>query len=81
MEDNLKIEEEKDRGVIRISGSGLGVVFVVVKDQIKLKDAIPYEANDKGRCIGFEVAKDVDLEIFFTRIKKFAKENNIEIVE
>ena len=78
---NLNLEHEKDRGVVRISGGGLGMVFIIVKNKIKLGDAIPYEANEEGRCIGFEVEDSVSLEVFHVRIREFAEENSIEIVD
>ena len=81
MNDKIKLEHEKDTGVVRLSSMGVGIVFVIVKNQIKLKDAIPYEANDAGRCIGLEVSDTLDLESFYTRIKEFAQENSIEIIE
>jgi hypothetical protein len=81
MKKSFKVEHEKEKGVIRISSGGWGIVCVIVKNQIKLKDTIPYEANEEGRCIGFEVGDEIDLEPFYTYIKKFAEENSIEIIE
>lgn len=81
MKKKLKLEHEKERGVVRISGSGWGVVYIIVKNQIKLEDVFLYETNEKGRCIGFEVKKEIDLEPFHSYIKEFAKENSIEVIE
>ncbi len=81
MKKKLKLEHEKERGVVRILGGGCGVVYIIVKNQIKLKDAFLYEANKKGRCIGFEVKEEIDLEPFHVCIKEFAEENSIEIIE
>lgn len=81
MKKEFKLQYEKDTGVVRILGGGWGVVYVIVKGKIALKDAIPYEANEKGRCIGFEVGKRIDLDSFHIRIREFAKEYDIEIIE
>ncbi len=81
MKKNLKLEYEKDTGVVRIFGGIRGIVYIIVKNQIRLKDAFLYETNKKGKCIGFEVGKDMDLEPFHSFLKEFAEANNIEITE
>lgn len=81
MKREFKLEHEKERGVVRVFGEGWGVVYIIVKNQIKLKEAFLYETNEKGRCIGFEVKEEIDLEPFHICIKEFAKENNVEIIE
>ncbi len=81
MKDRLELKHEKEKGVVRILGKRHGVVYIIVKNQIKLKDAFIYEINEKGRCIGFEVGKNADLKPFHTFLKKFTEENNIDIIE
>jgi hypothetical protein len=81
MKKNFKLEQDKERGVVRISRSGWGMVCVIVKNEIKLKDAFTYEANEEGRCIGFEVSEEIDLEPFYDYIREFAAEHGIKIIE
>lgn len=81
MKKDFKLERDKERGVVRISRGGWGMVCVIVQNRIKLKDAFTYETNEEGRCIGFEVSEEIDLEPFYDYIREFAKEHDIEIVE
>ena len=81
MKKSLELKHEKEKGVVRILGDGYGVVYIIVRKQIKLKDAFLYETNKKGRCIGFEVKEKIDLELFHACIREFAEENCIEIIE
>ncbi|MDD5455108.1 MAG: hypothetical protein PHW62_06410 [Candidatus Ratteibacteria bacterium] len=81
MKKELKLEHEKDTGVVRILGKSHGVVYIIVKNQIKLRDSFVYEINEKGRCIGFEVSTKIDLKPFHNFLKEFAEEKKIEVIE
>jgi len=78
----LSFEYQEDKGVIKIFGEGVGMLYFVVEEEIRLKDAIVYESNKEGKCIGIEVAEEkVKREKFRQRLTQFAKEKNIRIVK
>ena len=78
----LSLEHQEDKGVVKIFGGGVGMLYFVVKEKIRLKDAIIYESNEEGKCIGIEVTEEkVKREKFRQRLTQFAKEKNIRVVK
>jgi hypothetical protein len=76
----MKITYEEERRVIHIIEGNYGVVYLIIKEEIHLARSFPFEANDDGRCIGFEVPEDLDLTVFDNELRRFIEGKGFTVV-
>lgn len=76
----MKIFYKESERVLHIVKENHGVTYLIVKGEIDISKSFPFEANNKGRCIGFDVPKDLNLEKFDEEVKRFAKERYLTII-
>ncbi len=60
----MKIFYKEEERVIHIVKENYGVTYLIIKGDIDLVKSFPFEANEQGRCIGFDVPKGLDLKEF-----------------
>ena len=80
---DFKFFFEENRKFIRITGHDFGVVYFIKKgNRIELKDSFGFEADQEGRCIGFDgVEEKIDLKEFDERLKEFAQKRGWAVIE
>ncbi len=70
----MKIFCKEDERAIHIVKENYGVTYLIIKGEIDINKSFSFEANSEGRCIGFDVPKDLDLKEFDEKLRRFAKE-------
>jgi len=76
----MRIFYKEDEKVIHIVKENYGVTYLIIKGEIDLGKSFPFEANEEGKCIGFNVPEDLDLKEFDEELKRFVKEKGLLVI-
>ena len=71
---------EEGGNLLRIIKGTRGMIYFIRDNQIDLKNSLPYEASERGRCIGFAV-KDINYAEFDMRAEEYARDKRLNIVK
>ncbi len=76
----IKIFYKESERVIHVVKENYGMTYLVIKGEIDINKSFPFEANEEGKCIGFDVPEDLDLKEFDEELKRFAKEQGLLVI-
>ncbi len=77
----MKIFYKEGERIIHIVKEKYGVTYLIIKGEIDLAQSFPFEADEEGRCIGFDVPEDPKaLKEFDEELKRFAKEKGLTVI-
>ncbi len=76
----MRIFYKKDERVIHIVKENYGVTYLIIKGEVDIDKSFPFEANEKGKCIGFDVPEDLDLKEFDEEVRRLAQERGFTVI-
>lgn len=76
----MRIFYKEDERVIHIVKENYGVTYLIIKGEVDIDKSFPFEANEEGKCIGFDVPEDLDLKEFDEEVRRLAQERGFSVI-